>query len=257
MASYTREQRLRACELYERLDRSATAVVRELGYPASRHSVRAWYRRYALERYGGVPGRVAPARVPAPAGGYPEGLRRAAVEHFLTHGRCVQRTCRCLGYPSPGTLRKWVDRADPSRRVPAAGGVPVAPAAGSVRGLEGRDPGGLEEPTMDDVTGRAVRAGAADAARTGGAGGPAAKAAGKPAGKAAGKPAAKAAGKTAAKAAGKPAGKAAGKASGKPAAGAGEAVSAADVEELLRVIASLREQADALRREADELRGET
>lgn len=247
MASYTREQRLRACELYERLDRSATAVVRELGYPASRHSVRAWYRRYALERYGGVPGRVAPARVPAPAGGYPEGLRRAAVEHFLTHGRCVQRTCRCLGYPSPGTLRKWVDRADPSRRVPAAGGVPVAPAAGSVRGLEGRDPGGLEEPTMDDVTGRAVRAGAADAARTGKAGGPAAKAAGKAAGKPAAGPR---------KAAGK-AGKAVEPAPGKPAARAGESVSAADVEELLRVIASLREQADALRREADELRGET
>ncbi|MFR0557261.1 hypothetical protein ACLUXB_09115, partial [Pseudoscardovia radai] len=120
-----------------------------------------------------------------------------------------------------------------------------------MRGLDGRDPGGLEEPTMDDVTGRAVRAGAADAARTGGAGGPAAKAAAEPAGKVAGKPAAgrrKVVGR---------AGKAVEPASAKPAARAGEAVSAADVEELLRVIASLREQADALRREADELRGET
>ena len=41
MARYSKEQRRRAAELYERYEHSAADVIRELGYP-SKEALRMW-----------------------------------------------------------------------------------------------------------------------------------------------------------------------------------------------------------------------
>ena len=42
--------------------------------------------------------------------------KRAAVDHYLQHGRCLRRTLRALGYPSHEVLARWVDELEPGRR---------------------------------------------------------------------------------------------------------------------------------------------
>ena len=56
MARYSREQRRRAVELYERYGHSAADVIRELGYP-SKGALLMWYREWLEERRTGVPSR--------------------------------------------------------------------------------------------------------------------------------------------------------------------------------------------------------
>lgn len=43
---YSYEDKMRAIELYLRYDRSAAAVVNDLGYP-NRHTLRLWYMGFA------------------------------------------------------------------------------------------------------------------------------------------------------------------------------------------------------------------
>lgn len=50
-----------------------------------------------------------------------------AVEHYLSHGRCLAGTLRALGYPGRGTLADWIDELHPEARkrvVGKAGGAP-------------------------------------------------------------------------------------------------------------------------------------
>ena len=54
MARYSREQRRRAAELYERYEHSAADVIRELGYP-SKEALRMWHRDWLEERRTGIP----------------------------------------------------------------------------------------------------------------------------------------------------------------------------------------------------------
>ena len=54
MARYSREQRRRAVELYERYEHSAADVIRELGYP-SKGALRMWHRDWLEERRTGIP----------------------------------------------------------------------------------------------------------------------------------------------------------------------------------------------------------
>ena len=58
MARYSREQRRRAVELYERYEHSAADVIRELGYP-SKGALLMWYREWLEERRTGFPRGVA------------------------------------------------------------------------------------------------------------------------------------------------------------------------------------------------------
>ena len=92
MARYSREQRRRAVELYERYEHSAADVIRELGYP-SKGALLMWYREWLEERRTGVPSRRGERYAR-----YTDGQRRAAVEHCLTHGRRSGRTMRRMGY---------------------------------------------------------------------------------------------------------------------------------------------------------------
>ncbi|MBS6344422.1 MAG: IS3 family transposase [Bifidobacterium pseudolongum] len=110
MVKYSREQRLRAVRLYEQYDRSAASVISELGYP-SRPMLARWHRAWV--EAGRDDGR------PLDDGRgerYTPEQKRAAVDHYLRHGRCLRRTLRALGYPSHEVLARWIDELEPGRR---------------------------------------------------------------------------------------------------------------------------------------------
>ena len=105
MARYSREQRRRAVELYERYEHSAADVIRELGYP-SKEALRMWHRDWLEERRTGIPSSRGEHY-----SRYADGQRRAAVEHYPAHGRRLSRTIRQMGYPSREVLAAWTGRA--------------------------------------------------------------------------------------------------------------------------------------------------
>lgn len=105
---YTREDKLKAVELFIKYDFSPQSVINELGYPC-RGSLYNWHREY-LANGNDIPDANPYLR-------YSEGLKRAAVDHYFEHGRCLARTCRMLGYPSKELLAAWVDELEPGRRV--------------------------------------------------------------------------------------------------------------------------------------------
>ena len=98
---YSREERLKAAELYIKYDRSAAAVIHELGYP-SRKLLHRWYAQYIEEQRSGVLWERC-RREPK----YSLQQQEAAIQHFLDHGRSLARTIRALGYPCRPTLRDW------------------------------------------------------------------------------------------------------------------------------------------------------
>ena len=104
MAKYSREQRDRAMDLYVRYERCAADVIRELGYP-SRRMLPVWYRERLEEERTGVPS-MRGERYRR----YTDEQKRAAVDHYLGHGRRLKRTMRALGYPkSHELLTAWID----------------------------------------------------------------------------------------------------------------------------------------------------
>ena len=104
---FSLEERTRAVELYVKYGRKAAPVIRELGYPC-RVTLVAWYREW--EAAGGGLGERSMAR-------YTDGQKRAAVDHYLTHGRCGAFTRRELGYPgSWAKLAEWIDELAPGER---------------------------------------------------------------------------------------------------------------------------------------------
>ena len=108
----------RAVELYERYEHSAADVIRELGYP-SKEALRMWHRDWLEERRTGIPSSRGEHY-----SRYTDGQRRAAVEHYLTHGRRSGRTMRRMGYPSREVLAAWIDGLAPGERAVKRG--PVA-----------------------------------------------------------------------------------------------------------------------------------
>ena len=97
---YSYEQRKKAVELYIQNGHQVAAVLRELGYPSSKGSLRLWYKEF--EASGELHERS--ARKPK----YSATQRAEATKHYMEHGECASRTCRELGYPSITQLKKWV-----------------------------------------------------------------------------------------------------------------------------------------------------
>ena len=119
MAVYSKEQRDRAVDLYERYDFSPTAVIHELGYP-SEPSLKAWHRDREHERATGEPSTRGARRRR-----YTDAQKHAAVDDYLSHGRCMARTMRRLGYPKSKTLlMAWIDELAPGQRKLRHGPVP-------------------------------------------------------------------------------------------------------------------------------------
>lgn len=105
---YSYEDRIRAVELYIKLGKRLMATIRQLGY-STKNALRGWHREY--EQRLDLPVGCA---VRAPK--YNQAQQEAAVEYYLTHGRCISATMRALGYPGRGTLTAWVREAFPETR---------------------------------------------------------------------------------------------------------------------------------------------
>lgn len=106
---YTLEQRTRAVELYIKYGLKAAATIRELGYPSS-DQLRAWHKEW-LGSGGSLHERSRASKAYSPQ------QKRAAVDHYLEHGRCNAYTRRELGYPkSAQKLAEWIDELAPGER---------------------------------------------------------------------------------------------------------------------------------------------
>ena len=104
---YSREEKLKVVEPFIKYGKSPASVIRELGYPC-RATLYAWYEEY-LANGCRMPSTSAHRR-------YTENQKRAAVDRFFGHGRCLARTMRALGYPSQELLAAWIDELEPGRR---------------------------------------------------------------------------------------------------------------------------------------------
>lgn len=105
---YSYEDRIRAVELYIRLGKRIKATIRQLGYP-TKNALKGWYREFEhrLDLRVGYVGR-------SPK--YSQVQKAAAIEHYVSHDRCIAATMRALGYPGRGTLTAWVREAFPDAR---------------------------------------------------------------------------------------------------------------------------------------------
>lgn len=104
---YTRDRKTRAVELYIEYGRKAAATIRELGHPC-RGQLRAWYKGYG-ESGGEIPEHGLEKYAPE--------QRRAAVDHYLGHGRRGAYARRKLGYPGCRKVpAAWMDELAPGQR---------------------------------------------------------------------------------------------------------------------------------------------
>ena len=112
---YSYEDRIRAVELYIKLGKRLRTTIRQLGYP-TKNALKGWHREYEQ-------------RLDLPVGyagwapKFSQMQKEAAVEHYLTHDRCVAATVRALGYPCRDTLVAWVREALPEARKTVVGSV--------------------------------------------------------------------------------------------------------------------------------------
>ena len=105
---YSYEDRIRAVKLYIKLGKRSAATIRQLGYP-TRKALETWNQEYEQSRdlsKGYVRSKWK----------YSEEQKKAAVEHYLDHDRCLAATVKALGYPVCDTLAAWVEQLRPDRR---------------------------------------------------------------------------------------------------------------------------------------------
>lgn len=98
---YSYEERKKAVELYIKFDKSASDVVRELGYPTTR-MLTLWYREYLENGDLHKKSRM--------QSGYTAEQKAVAVKYYQEHGRGLARTVKALGYPCRQLLGKWVSQ---------------------------------------------------------------------------------------------------------------------------------------------------
>jgi len=97
---YSYEKRKAAVELYLKYH-SYAEVIRELGYP-QKGMLRLWVKEYNEKK----DLHKKSTRKPK----YNDEEINKAVNYYLTHGKCVSRTIRELGYPSRHYLEDWIEK---------------------------------------------------------------------------------------------------------------------------------------------------
>ena len=102
---YGKEERQKAVDLYIKYGKRAATVVSELGY-TNRHTLRLWYKEFKEE--GKLREGCKKREGHSLCRDYDDSQVRAAVDHFLTHGRSYSWTVKALGYPSRAMLKRWV-----------------------------------------------------------------------------------------------------------------------------------------------------
>ena len=93
---YSYAARTRAVKLYIQLGRRTAATIRQLGYP-TKNSLKSWYREYKRCHDLAVGYVRSKPR-------YSDEQKNVAVEHYVTHDRCIAATLKALGYPGRGWL---------------------------------------------------------------------------------------------------------------------------------------------------------
>lgn len=132
---FSEEQRRMAIETFIRFDHSYADTIAELGYP-NRGTLRLWWNEY--REHGGL---IPRKRVREPR--YSEADKRAAVDYYLEHGKCLAWTRRAMGYPSRQMLAEWVEELAPDERKRRPGtqrryGIPLEEKIQAVAELEAR-----------------------------------------------------------------------------------------------------------------------
>ena len=112
---YSYDERIRAVELYIELGKRVRPTIRQLGYP-TKNALKGWYLEYQQ-------GHDLPVGYIRRKPKFSQSQKAAAIEHYLTHDRCISATMRALGYPGRGTLTKWVREALPEARRAVVGSV--------------------------------------------------------------------------------------------------------------------------------------
>ena len=107
---YTREQKIKAVELWLKYDKCEADVINELGYPSHKMLTR-WYKDLQQEMESGIIRNRFDRYSP-----HTRQQQQAAVQYYLERGRCLSRTIRALGYPSRAVLIKWCDELAPGQR---------------------------------------------------------------------------------------------------------------------------------------------
>ena len=102
---YSHDDRTRAVELYLQLGKRAAATVRQLGYP-TKNALKSWHQEF--DRRHDLPLGYVRSKSK-----YSEEQKGLAVEHYLTHDRCIAATRTALGYPCRQTLADWVVELHP------------------------------------------------------------------------------------------------------------------------------------------------
>ena len=122
---YSYEERIRAVRLYIKLGKRVAATIRQLGYP-TKNALKSWHREY--ERCLDLP--VSCKRSKRK---YSEAQKKLAVEHYLSHGRCIAATIRTLGYPGRAWLSAWIHELHPEMRKCAVGTTERLPRSPALR----------------------------------------------------------------------------------------------------------------------------
>src|SRR5690606_19531420 len=102
---YSYEDRVRAVRLYIKLGKRVRLTIRQLGYP-TKNALKSWHREY--EQCHDLPAGNVRSRPK-----YSAEQKKAAVEHYLSHGQRLAATLKVLGYPGRGTLAAWLGELRP------------------------------------------------------------------------------------------------------------------------------------------------
>lgn len=107
---YSRDERMKAIELYIKNDKSVASVIQKLGYP-DRKLLPVWYKEYIKNQETNT---MTEKRIRKTK--FTSEQKKAAVQYFLEHGQNISRTVKKLGYPSRPTLVFWCDELAPETR---------------------------------------------------------------------------------------------------------------------------------------------
>ncbi len=123
MFSY--DDRIKAVKLYIKLGRRTSATIHQLGYP-TKNALKSWYREFEKRN-------VLTIGYSRSKSKYSDEQKKVAVEHYLTHDRCIAATIKALGYPGMGALRAWIAERHPELTKRVVGKIKSVPRQGALK----------------------------------------------------------------------------------------------------------------------------
>lgn len=106
---FSLEERKKAVELYLKYGRNSALVLRELGYPKNRHTLKSWVEEFERSN-----GQLHEKRKSYSK--YSDEDKKKAVDFYLEHGKQIKYTINSIGYPGRTQLKAWIDELAPGQR---------------------------------------------------------------------------------------------------------------------------------------------